>query len=549
MTQCKNCNKKFDYLPEETAFYNERKLSYPKLCPTCRRLYRYTSRNDFFLYPRTCASCKKNIISYYSPEKPYVVYCATCYWSDGWDGVDYGIEYDPNKSTFKHIHELHLKVPHLNSRVVKSENSDYTNSCSHNKDCYLSFGLHFSEGLLNSYWGVENRQCCDCYKFTKSELMYWCIDCSQCYHSLFCLNCQNSTDLIGCVDCHNCQSCYLSSNLRNQKYIYKNKQFSKEEYEKKVTPLYTQNNLKKLKSEWQTVIQKTIYAATNRINCENCHGDYMQNCKNCESCFEVIGCENCLYVSDARSVKDSLDVNFSASKDSSTENVYNSWGASNNCSYATACADVQEGIYNIEYCQQCYSSHDLFGCTNLRNKSFCIFNKQYSEEEYKTLKKKIIDTMRTDGTYGEFFSPSDSLFCYNESPAQLFYPLKQEEVIAKGWQWKETAKRDYLPATINELPDDIRKVKDNIIKEILVCDTCEKNYKIIIQELNFYRQMNVPLPHSCFFCRHEERMKTRNPFLLREVQCQKCSKKIETSFSVGAKNILYCEDCYRETIY
>ncbi|OGY88073.1 MAG: hypothetical protein A2233_02560 [Candidatus Kerfeldbacteria bacterium RIFOXYA2_FULL_38_24] len=413
----------------------------------------------------------------------------------------------------------------------------------------MSFGLHFSEKLLNSYWGVENIECGDCFRFTKSELLYWCIDCSQCYNCQFCLNCQNSEGLMGCVDCANCQSCYLSSNLRNKKYVYKNEQLTKEEYEKRVAPIYSHNELKKIKSEWEKVQQKAIYSAINQINCENCLGDNLRNCTNCKFCFEINDSENCLYVTDGRNIKDSVDVNFSAGKDASTEYVYNSWGASNSCSNVIACSDVQEGIYNVEYCQQCYSSHDLFGCTNLRNKSFCIFNKQYNKKDYLALKKKIVDKMRVDGTYGEFFSPRDNLFCYNESPAQLHHPLTKEEVMERGWQWKETSARQYSPSTIQQLPNDIREVPDDTSKEILVCDTCRKNYKIIVQELDFYRKLNIPLPRSCFFCRHKDRIKTRNPYILRDTECQKCNKKIQTSYPKELNKIIYCKDCYQKVVY
>jgi ribosomal protein L29 len=36
----------------------------------------------------------------------------------------------------------------------------------------------------------------------------------------------------------------------------------------------------------------------------------------------------------------------------------------------------------MQYCFDCGSSHDCFGCCHLNNKEFCIFNVQYTEEEY-----------------------------------------------------------------------------------------------------------------------------------------------------------------------
>ena len=40
------------------------------------------------------------------------------------------------------------------------------------------------------------------------------------------------------------------------------------------------------------------------------------------------------------------------------------------------------------YSSGCKNCHDVFGCVNLRNKSFCIFNRQLAEEEYKEKVKK-----------------------------------------------------------------------------------------------------------------------------------------------------------------
>ncbi|MDP2669631.1 MAG: hypothetical protein Q8O99_01100 [bacterium] len=36
----------------------------------------------------------------------------------------------------------------------------------------------------------------------------------------------------------------------------------------------------------------------------------------------------------------------------------------------------------------------MFGCSNLRNKQYCIFNKQYTQEEYEQLVPKIITHMQ-----------------------------------------------------------------------------------------------------------------------------------------------------------
>jgi hypothetical protein len=49
---------------------------------------------------------------------------------------------------------------------------------------------------------------------------------------------------------------------------------------------------------------------------------------------------------------------------------------------------------NLYFCRDCLGCSDCFGCANLRNASYCIFNKQYTQEDYAVeLKKMELDTI------------------------------------------------------------------------------------------------------------------------------------------------------------
>ena len=87
------------------------------------------------------------------------------------------------------------------------------------------------------------------------------------------------------------------------------------------------------------------------------------------------------------------------------------------------------------------SCSDIFGCVGLRSTNYCILNKQYSKEEYKTMIPKVIAHMNempyTDSkgktyTYGEFFPAELSPFAYNESLAQEYYPLDKATAEEQG---------------------------------------------------------------------------------------------------------------------
>ena len=73
------CTQAFKIIPGELQFYRKMKIPLPILCPNCRHFERISRRNPLKLWPRTCANCKKEILSSYSPDRPEIVYCETCY--------------------------------------------------------------------------------------------------------------------------------------------------------------------------------------------------------------------------------------------------------------------------------------------------------------------------------------------------------------------------------------------------------------------------------------------------------------------------------------
>ncbi|MDP3762668.1 MAG: hypothetical protein Q8Q97_01165, partial [bacterium] len=123
--------------------------------------------------------------------------------------------------------------------------------------------------------------------------------------------------------------------------------------------------------------------------------------------------------------------------------------------------------------EDCHSSNNLFACVGLRNKSYCILNKQYTKEEYEKLVPRIIEHMNqmpyTDQKgriykYGEFFPPELSPFSYNETIAQEYFPLTKEQATEKGYSWKDPEPRNYqIQIPNDQLPDHIKDVTDDIV--------------------------------------------------------------------------------------
>ncbi|MFH1284324.1 MAG: zinc-ribbon domain containing protein [Candidatus Peregrinibacteria bacterium] len=78
--RCSACNKDFLILPQERKFYEKKDLPDPTQCPACRQDARLAMRNERKLYKRTCDKCHESIISPYSSDSPYKVYCQKCFW-------------------------------------------------------------------------------------------------------------------------------------------------------------------------------------------------------------------------------------------------------------------------------------------------------------------------------------------------------------------------------------------------------------------------------------------------------------------------------------
>jgi hypothetical protein len=100
------------------------------------------------------------------------------------------------------------------------------------------------------------------------------------------------------------------------------------------------------------------------------------------------------------------------------------------------------------------------------------------------------------------------------------------------------------------LPDNIKEVKEDILKEVIQCEACKNAYKFIQTEVDFYKKFSIPLPHMCFNCRHLERRKKANPLKLWHRKCmhEGCLNEFETSYAPDRPEIIYCESCYQKEV-
>lgn len=401
--KCKNCERDFSLFDADIAFYEKMQVPRPSLCPSCRQQRRLAWRNEWSLYRRKSSKSGEPIISFLSPDKPQKVFSLKEWFSDDWNGRDFGKDFDFSRPFFEQFRELLVQVPHIPLLMGDCENSDYTNYSLGNKNCYLVSAADYNEDSYYSGYLFHSRSCVDCFFVNDSELCYECTDCEKCYNVMFSQKCRNCADCIGCV------------NLRGgQNYIF-NKKLSREEFLKKSSELLKDPTA--LKNEFEKFLLTVPTKAIDMQNCQECMGNNLMNCKNCFWSFDLVKCQDCRYVSYGGESKDSMDSDGSTHNELMYETV-----ACPQCyrvRFSTMCWVKSS---NLTYCHLCRACQDCFGCVGLHRNKYCILNKQYTKEEYEKLVPRIIEYMKEEGTWGEFFPMWVSPFEYKETVAQDYYP-------------------------------------------------------------------------------------------------------------------------------
>jgi len=220
------------FLDRISPVINRKKITLPlpRISPLQRLKKRLANANQIHLYTRTSSLSGKRIFSMYPSNTPFPVFENEEWYGDGWNDLDYAIDFDFSKNFFPQIKKLSNKVPHYSRMGTRNENCDYANNLSDNKNCYLCFNTRRSEDCVNCENIVACRDCLDCTQCGDSELCYESVACSRCYEvksSLECEDCSMSSFLMNCKSCNNCFACV---NLRHKEYCIFNKQYSKEEY-------------------------------------------------------------------------------------------------------------------------------------------------------------------------------------------------------------------------------------------------------------------------------------------------------------------------------
>ena len=556
---CRTCSHDFAITEEDFGFYEKMAVPAPTLCAECRQQRRYAWRNERTLYRRTCDFCGKSTVTIYSPNKPFKVYCVPCWWSDGWDPASFGCDYDFSRPFFEQLSELQHEVPRVALLAKNSINSEYTHHAGDNKNVYLSFSSFGDENVYYGTFVMQSRECMDSHCIYEGGERLWEVTDTrksyQCEWSALLKDCAN---MKYCYDCHGSSDCFLSSNLRNKRFVFLNEQLSREDYLARVAEYDLGSfRVREVLADafLELVRHHTIHKFAVVERTVNSTGSLLFNSKNATVCFEGDKIEDTKYFYSGLDVKTSMD-NYHIGYN--CELLYENHGCTRvtNSAFCHLCYDNTF----LQYCDSCQNSQNLFGCVSIKKGEYMILNKKYSKEEYTDLRARIIEHMKSTGEYGEFLPPSIAPVYYNETQGAIHMPLSKEEVLARGWQWEDNVPGTYGKETIapENVPDSIHDVLDSATKEIYRCTTCTKNFNIVPDELAFYRREVIPLPRRCPDCRYKRRFALRPPRKLwsRTCMCNRenhehaemCTNTFETPFSPERPEQVYCEACYQQEV-
>ena len=574
---CKNCKTQFSIEPDDFGFYEKIGVPPPTLCPQCRYIRRLLDRNEYNLYKRKCDATGENIISIYRADVAFPVYKQDYWKSDAWDSMTYGRDFDFSRPFFEQYEELRRAVPHLALANSNSVNSEYTNQAINNKDCYMLVTSGSNEKCMYGSWCEKCFLCSDCYMAQKSEFCYECVDITKCSSCAWCQDCFDCVNVFLSSDCRGCSNCFGCVGLRSKQYYWFNESIGKREYEKRVQKFrWNREFLKEAREKFFKLRLSIPVKFFHGLQVQNSSGDYIENTQRARLAFNCRDNKDTAYMQDVwQQTEDCRDCTEIIIGELSYE--IQGVDSPHRTIVARSCFNT---ITDSCYCDMCFGVNNCFGCFGLKQKEYCILNKQYSKEEYLVLKKKIIEHMKKTGEWGEYFPPEVSPFAYNESMAQDYFPLSREVAIKKGYPWYDKPdSRNYAPTiTADTLPQKISDTKDDILKEIIRCSSqdseeekrkhpeCATAFRLIPLEFELYKKLNIPIPTKCFPCRRTERFTLRNPRKLWHRKCMcdykiynnsikhgnhetgQCPNEFETSYAPERKEIVYCESCYNSEI-
>ncbi len=560
---CRVSGREFIIYPEDQKFYDMMGVNYPTLDPVERSRQRIAfGPLVTTVYKRKCDATGKELVTYYHPLTPAKIYDRDYWLSDDFDPKIYGRDFDFGRSFFEQFRDLLWAVPKFHAINMDGENSDYTLMGRNNKNCYLVCSF----GCVDTMFSCvrDCREVVDCMNLYDCEGCYECVSCDFGYNLKFAQFSRQCRDSMFLYDCHHVSDCIMCVGLKHKQYCIKNRQLTKEEYERQKENFDTGSfqSLENMKKQFADFCRNFPVRENQNSNCQNVIGDFMKDSENCFMCFQGRNSRGCRYCM----THCNDQINCFDTGSSRSENCLNVGTRS----MAKDCKFCHEliGGNNLEYCYEITATcNDMFGCVGIKTPSeYMILNKQYTKDKYFELKKKIIAYMKETGEYGEFFPMEMSLFPYHDSFAYEYWPIDERQVTPLvgtdlglvDFGGKEHLKIHFRPFEKKDTAEQMYAIEDNIksycdekkqhdlLTAILICEKTGRPYRIQPSELYFYIKYNLPIPRESFYARHPRRASELTRTNIYQRNCDHCGKDMATVFGKETEREVWCAGCYGE---
>ncbi len=419
------------------------------------------------------------------------------------NNTSFGLEYDFFKDFFHNCHVLYniAPMPYI-LQMGGCENADYNDNVVWIKNAYLTFHSGFCENALYSIQTKENSNNVlnSMMVRANSENVYMSTGVITGYNIFYSKYIKNCSDIRCSDNLLDCQECLFCSHLERKKYHINNKEYPREEYQK------LKKQLLQDKESFLRFYQNL------KENGENLGSTEVNNSRFALDCTNISNAQYCLRITNGRNL-----ILFGSHEDNQDEydqfsggsrwwrdlyggRMVGAWSQNVYCSYTIVSS------MNMYYCFGCMSCSYCLGCVGLKNKSFCILNKEYSKEERFEKANEIFAQMDKDWILWKFFPWWMNPFYFNDTFAYLIDDsFTEEEVAAEGYLWRDEEIKVDVPSgaeviTTQQLNDyqwfDVewnRKINPEILKKVIK-DEKGNFYRIVPMELEFLQKHELPLP-------------------------------------------------------
>ena len=374
-------------------------------------------------------------------------------------------------------------------------NCDYTDMTGYSKDCYLSFVPVRCSNVLYSFHTKDSHDVISSTTVLDNSSIVYASSMVVNSHKVFLSKwIMASSNIWLSSNLLNCSWCRWCSDLQNKQYCIGNVQYSEEEFlrtfselKRDLSTLSWSKDLWAVENFWSTWCKGSTWC----ISCEDLEESLCS--------FQITQGKNVLMSSSSKWSRERYNTYLTGNANHVYSIMHSGWEAEYcyNCIWVNRCSHVYYSI-RLQTCSFC------FWCVWLMNKSYCIFNKQYSKEERYRQVDIIFQEMKEKWILWLFFPATLCPFNFNDTVASMIVNLSKEKAQRRWFlrrddevkidipEWMEVVEVGDLWA-YESYENDERKIDPRILKKV-IRDEEGHVFRVIKMEYDFLMKYWLPLP-------------------------------------------------------